>query len=177
MIIYLFTGFLVSISGCLVPRPSHNYALEALPRHSVQGSKPSNTQRFVGFIPVGSTRFLPCGAHFRRSITIFAGETHVKSSFWRMNPLFFFFNHHSSWLTLHFSWFSWLTLHYFTGGSRTKDDISSHLRAFALDHVADVLLAELTRCQKVLLTFAKAFWPRAPHVLFVPLGSGGNMGT
>lgn len=47
------------------------------------------------------------------------------------------------------------------------DDISSHLRAFALDHVADVLLAELTRCQKVLLTFAKAFWPRAPHVLFV----------
>jgi len=47
------------------------------------------------------------------------------------------------------------------------DDISSHLSAFALDRVAEVPLAELTRCQKVLLTFAKAFWPRAPHVLFV----------
>ena len=57
----------------------------------------------------------------------------------------------------------------------TKDDISSHLSAFALDRVAEVPLAELTRCQKVLLTFAKAFWPRAPHVLFVPLG-GENQG-
>ncbi|CAE7552888.1 unnamed protein product [Symbiodinium sp. CCMP2592] len=46
-------------------------------------------------------------------------------------------------------------------------DIEAHLSHFALADFADRGLAELTRCQKVLLTFAKAFWPRAPHVLFV----------
>jgi len=47
------------------------------------------------------------------------------------------------------------------------DDIVDHLSAFALGHLADVAVTELTRGQKVLLTFAKAFWPRPPHVLFV----------
>jgi len=46
-------------------------------------------------------------------------------------------------------------------------DVEAHLSNFALAEIADRGLAELTRCQKVLLTFAKAFWPRAPHVLFV----------
>ncbi|CAJ1341243.1 unnamed protein product [Effrenium voratum] len=47
------------------------------------------------------------------------------------------------------------------------EDIEKHLSCFALPGAADATLADLTRCQKVLLTFAKAFWPRAPHVLFV----------
>ncbi|CAE7769180.1 unnamed protein product [Symbiodinium sp. CCMP2456] len=57
-------------------------------------------------------------------------------------------------------------------------DIEAHLSNFALAGFADRGLAELTRCQKVLLTFAKAFWPRAPHVLFVcDPGSLGAEGT
>lgn len=43
-----------------------------------------------------------------------------------------------------------------------------------MGHLADVAVTELTRGQKVLLTFAKAFWPRPPHVLFVPLGVVGK---
>ena len=57
----------------------------------------------------------------------------------------------------------------------TQDDIVDHLSAFALGHLADVAVTELTRGQKVLLTFAKAFWPRPPHVLFVPLGVVGKV--
>ena len=48
-----------------------------------------------------------------------------------------------------------------------EQDIVAHLRCFALEQVAERPLSNLTRCQKVLLTLAKAFWPRAPHLLFV----------